>query len=298
MLRKQLPAVLRTAAIVALALTAIAVACASAQNGQPAKGRLYLVGMGTGDPDNMTLRAQKTVAAADVIFAMKGVQERYADLLKGKQIHDAGHGLFMKMARREKVEEKPGAKPAPPRRHHKSPEEIEAQQNETRRIIREAVAAGKTVAVLDNGDPMIYGPHAGYLEEFADLSPEVVPGLSSFNAANAALKRGVAHGVASHSVILTAAMGSREGYSGKDSLEKLAESQSTMVFFTMGMDLPAVVEKLKRSYPGDTPIAIVSQAGSRESESVLRATLDTVLAQTEGGKLPFEHLIYVGDFLR
>jgi precorrin-4 methylase len=203
-------------------------------------------------------------------------------LLKGKQIHDAGHGLFMKMARL----------------HHKPPEEIETQENETRRIIREAVAAGKTVAVLDNGDPMIYGPHAGYLEEFANLSPEVVPGLSSFNAANAALKRDVTRGVASHSVILTAAMGSQEGYSGKDSLEKLAESQSTMVFFTMGMDLPAVVEKLKRSYPGDTPIAIVSQAGCRESENVLRATLDTVLAQTEGGKLPFEHLIYVGDFLR
>jgi precorrin-4 methylase len=282
MFREQLAAVLHTATVVALALTAIAVACASAQSGQPARGRLYLVGMGTGDPNNMTLRAQKTVAAADVIFAMKGVQERYADLLKGKQIHDAGHGLFMKMARL----------------HHKPPEEIETQENETRRIIREAVAAGKTVAVLDNGDPMIYGPHAGYLEEFANLSPEVVPGLSSFNAANAALKRDVTRGVASHSVILTAAMGSQEGYSGKDSLEKLAESQSTMVFFTMGMDLPAVVEKLKRSYPGDTPIAIVSQAGCRESENVLRATLDTVLAQTEGGKLPFEHLIYVGDFLR
>ncbi|MBG0776338.1 MAG: tetrapyrrole methylase [Desulfovibrionaceae bacterium] len=240
-------------------------------------GRLYLVGLGVGDRDNMTLRAQKIVAKADVVFAMKRMLKDYAEMLEGKDLYDAGHGLFASFGRRG------GDSSA-----------LEAQ---ARKVIRKAVAEGKTVAILDGGDPMIYGPHTGFLTEFADLNPEVVPGVSSFNAANAALLRGVASGKVSHSVILTAAFGVREGYTGKDTLAELGKTQSTMVFFTMGMNLPEVVEQLKRSYPADTPIAIVSYAGYRDKEQVLRATLDTILERS-GGKLPFEHLIYVGDFLK
>lgn len=243
-------------------------------------GHLYLVGLGVGDRDNMTLRAKKVIEKAEVFFAMKGIQKGYADLLSGKEVHEAGHGLFASFG------------------HRGNPEAIKARENETRKVIREAVAAGKTVAILDSGDPMVYGPHTGYLKEFADLNPEVVPGLSSFNAANAALLRGVASGRVSHSVIMTAAMGARKGYKGKDSLAELAKSQSTMVFFTMGMNLPEVVDQLKQSYPGDTPIAIVSYAGYKDKQTVLKATLDTVIEKTSGGRLPFEHLIYVGDFLK
>lgn len=240
-------------------------------------GRLYLVGLGAGDRDNMTLRAQKVIAEADVVFAMGRVLKDYADMLEGKELHEAGHGLFADFGRR-----------------HKDNTEMEAQ---ARTVIRGAVAAGKTVAILDNGDPMVYGPHTGYLTEFADLKPQVVPGLSSFNAANAALQRGVASGKVSRSVLLTAASAAREGYTGKDTLAELGRTQSTMVFFTMGLDLPEVVEQLKQSYPGDTPMAIVSYAGFKDRETVLLATLDTILERS-GGKLPFEHLIYVGDFLK
>lgn len=243
-------------------------------------GHLYLVGLGAGDRDNMTIRAQKVIAEADVVFAMKGVRESYADMIAGKEQHEAWHGLFASFGRRGDAET------------------VKAREAEARKVIREAVAAGKTVAILDSGDPMVYGPHTGYLREFADLDPQVVPGLSSFNAANAALLRGVAGGRVSHSVIMTAAMGSREGYTGKDSLRKLAETQSTMVFFTMGMDLGEVVAQLKEGYPGDTPVAIVSYAGYKDRQTVLKATLDTVMDKTSGGRLPFEHLIYVGDFLK
>jgi precorrin-4 methylase len=90
----------------------------------------------------------------------------------------------------------------------------------------------------------------------------------------------------------------RENYQGRDTLAKLAETRSTLVFFTMGMNLPEAVDQLKRHYPGDTPIAIVSHAGAADRQAVLQATLDTVLERLGGDKLPFEHLIYVGDFLR
>ena len=269
-------------------------------------GKLYLVGLGVGDMDNMTIRARNTIAEADIIFAMKGVRKRYAPLFEGKEVYEAGHGLFGMGHPNAKKDGKGESKHAGSgdadkrnmKRHFSSPEEMKQQQEKNRTIIREAVAAGKIVAVIDSGDPTIYGPQVCYLHEFADLSPQVIPGLSSFNAANAALQRDVTKGLHSSSVVLTAARGAHQGYHGSDSLAKLAESRSTMVFFTMGMKLDEVVDTLKKSYPGDTPMAIVFHAGDSKNESVMRATIDTLLEKTEGRDLPFEHLIYVGDFLR
>jgi len=57
------------------------------------------------------------------------------------------------------------------------------------------------------------------------------------------------------------------------------------------------VKKLKTHYPPQTPIAIVLYAGYREKEKIIQGTLDTILEKTKGEKLPFEHLIYVGDFI-
>jgi len=168
--------------------------------------------------------------------------------------------------------------------------------NEINGIIRQAVKEGKTVSVLDSGDPTIYGPNMWYMEAFEDLKPEIIPGISCFNAANSALKKGVTSGKKAHSVILTASFG-KEEYTGSDSIEKLAENQSTMVFFTMFLNMEEVVKKLRVNYPPETPIAIVLYAGYKEKENVIQGTLDTILEKTKGEKLPHEHLIYVGDFL-
>jgi precorrin-4 methylase len=135
-----------------------------------------------------------------------------------------------------------------------------------------------------------------YMEAFEDLNPEIVPGMSCFNAANAALKKGVTSGKDSHSVILTASFG-REEYKGADSIEKLSANRASMVFFTMFLNMEEVVKKLRTNYPPETPVAIVSSAGFKEKEEVIQGTLETIIAKMKGEKLPHEHLIYVGDFL-
>ena len=58
---------------------------------------------------------------------------------------------------------------------------------------------GKTVAIVADGDPTIYSPWGWIPEHFTDLKPNVIPGISSFNAANAALKHGVWEPVTSYS---------------------------------------------------------------------------------------------------
>jgi precorrin-4 methylase len=254
---------------------------------KPPGTQLYLVSVGNGDPDNITLRAINTIKDSDIIFCDKRLRDKFPVLLQGKEIHDPGFGLFAVYGK------KPGEVKKNKRFNY---EEKVKQLNEITGIIRNGVKQGKVISILGSGDPTIYGPNMWYLEAFEDLDPEVVAGVSCFNAANAALRKGVTSGIKAHSVILTASFG-RDEYTGPDSIENLARSQASMVFFSMFLDLKKVVTKLKTCYAPDTPVAIVLFAGYKDKQKVIHGTLDTILEKTKGEKLPFEHLIYVGDFL-
>jgi precorrin-4 methylase len=140
---------------------------------------------------------------------------------------------------------------------------------------------------------LIYGPWAWCLEEFEDLHPVVVPGLSCFNAANAALGRGITNSENTKSVIFTAA-----DWMGKaDTIDKLSVHHTTMVLFTMRTEFEEFIDKLSINYPPETPVAVVKHAGYAGQEEVVQATLATILERVGPDRLPFEYLIYVGDFL-
>ncbi|MDY6989320.1 MAG: SAM-dependent methyltransferase [Thermodesulfobacteriota bacterium] len=270
----------------AVLLMMLTIGCGPDKKPAALKPGLYLVSMGSGDADNLTLRAVNTIKGSDIIFCRKEMPDQFPDLLRGKEIHDPGFGIFAIY----------GKSPEEARRNKRfNYEEKMEAFDEITKIIRTAVKESKAVSVLCSGDPTIYGPNMWYAEAFEDLEPEIIPGISCFNAANAALRKGVTRGVKAHSVIMTASFG-REEYTGPDSIEELSRHQATMVFFTMFLDLEKVVEKLETHYPPDTPIAIVLFAGYKDKEKVVYGTLDTIVKET-GGKLPFEHLIYVGDFL-
>ena len=149
------------------------------------------------------------------------------------------------------------------------------------------MAEGKTVALLDSGDPLVFGPCSWSLAELDDLATEVVPGLSCFNAANAALRTSVTEGKNSHSVILASGW----------TVVKMAVHQSTMVLFTMRTDSQKFIDALSKHYPLDTPVALVVSAGYAEKEEVMRGTLGTITGRMGEGRLPFEYLLYAGDFL-
>ncbi len=247
--------------------------------------QFYLVGMGPGDPDLMTLRAVKVIEEADVIFCSKTWAEKITDSLTGKEVHYDYWRLFPYYGH------DPSEFEGEERREC---EEITKKRDEFIALVRQAVAAGKTVAMLDGGDPMVYGPCAWSLEEFEDLKPVVVPGLSCFNAGNAALCRGVTTSDRTKSVILTAA----DWLGTEDSIEKLSVHQSTMVLFTMRTEFREFIEKLSINYPPETPIAIVKYAGYADKEEVAESTVGKVLAEIGEERLPFEYLIYVGAFLK
>ena len=220
--------------------------------------QFYLVGVGPGDPDLMTLRAVKVIEEADVIFCSRSSSEKLAKYLEGKTVYYDYWRLFPYYG--QDPSELDGAE-------RQECEQITQKRNEFITLVRQAVAAGKTVAMLDGGDPMVYGPCTWSLEEFEDLNPEVVPGVSCFNAGNAALRRGVTTSDLTKSVILTAA----DWLGKEDTIENLSVHRSTMVLFTMRTEFKEFIEKLSINYPPETPIAVVKYAGYAEKKRLSKA---------------------------
>jgi len=255
---------------------------------EASKPKFYLVSVGIGDPDNITLRAINVIKDSDIVFCDNSIREKFAVILRDKEIHKAGFGIFGIY----------GKSPEEAKKNKRFDYEEKMKEfNAINAIIRKAMKDGKTVSVLENGDPTIYGPNMWYMEAFEDLNPEIVPGISCFNAGNATLKKGVTSGEKTHSVVLTASFGDKE-YTGDDSIENLAANKASMVLFTMFLDFEDVVKKLRTHYPPETPVAIVLYAGYKEKERVIQGTLSTIAGQLKmEKKLPFENLFYVGDFL-
>lgn len=248
------------------------------------KPEFYLVGMGPGDADLITLRGLKTIEGADSIVCSKRTQEKFAPYLEGKELLDSSSYRLSRYYGKDCSEFKG--------KERKECEKYTNKRNKLVGKIRKAIGEGKTVAVLAGGDPFIYGPSVWFLEEFADLDPVAVPGLSSFNAANAALAKTVTSSKPTKSVILTI------GYSPESHkiIEDLAVHKATMVIY-MPKDLEDIIGRLSTHYPSETPIALVSYAGYKGKERVIKGTLETILDKIGDEKELRLYLVYVGDFL-
>jgi precorrin-4 methylase len=155
---------------------------------------------------------------------------------------------------------------------------------ELRARVKSLVDAGKTVAFADNGDPMLFSPWGWVPEQLAEFQPVVVPGMSSFNAANAALQRNVAS-------LGTVTITSGVDLGHPDENGRLAE---TIVCFTHRRKLPELLPELRQRYPADTPVAVVC-AVSYPEQKVFQGTLGTILDVLGEAPLPHLYLLYVGD---
>jgi len=276
---------MRNRIAVAICCLALATVVCAAESGHGSKGRLYLVGVGPGDPDLLTLRAAKVISEADLVICYPSIRDRLGKLLEGKELMC---GQFWRL--HHFIGLKPGDVPQDRRGEY---EKITRERQQFIARIRKSLSQGQTVAILDNGDPMLYGPYVWCLSEFADADPEVIPGVSCFNAANALLQRSVAGGPHTKSVILTSA----DWPGTTDSMERLSELRCTMVLFTMQHEFGYFIERLSRSWPPDTPVAVVIQAGQKGRQRVVRGTLGDIQSKIDETTLPFEYLIYVGQFL-
>jgi precorrin-4/cobalt-precorrin-4 C11-methyltransferase len=267
-------------------LLAATTGMAAAQPAKRSTGKFYIVGMGTA-PDLITVRAQRVIQQADILVAEEAsISTMWAGLARGKEAWEYPHdlrrfyGLDFKSLRN-------------PEQRVRA-EELDKTRRRLVERIGAAVSAGKVVASLQSGDPMMYGMTL-FLEMLPPGVPtEIVPGVGSYQAASAALKASPPYGYDTSAVILT-----MNDWPGRaDPNEKLMAAGSTMVFYTMGVDYPALLAQLQRFYPAATPVAVVCNAGDPEQERVVRSTVGRFLQEVDYKGLPRDrHMLFVGKFL-
>jgi len=242
-------------------------------------GRVYLVGTGPGDPELISVKAARLLRQADVVFCYSWMKDEIAGFVQPGAVQIASPLLM--------GGQYCGAKPADFEgelrdRVVRTNEELAKLQQR----VKELVAAGKTVVFADNGDPLLFSPWGWIPQHLDECRPTVVPGISSFNAANAALRQGV---VGLGSLLISS--GTELG--NADAERRL---RGTLVVFTQRAKLDELLPKLQARYAADTPIAIVCDA-SYPAERVMRGTLGTIRDVLGGEKLPPLYLVYVGDGL-
>ena len=210
--------------------------------------QVYIVGAGAGDPELITVKGHRLLQTADVIiYAGSLVNPALLDFAKeGAEIHDSASMTL--------------------------PEVIET--------IEKAVAKGLMVVRLHTGDPSIYGAIQEQMDALRKkgIDFEVVPGVSSFLATAAALKQEYTLPGISQTVIITRNEG-RTPVPEREKLRSLAAHQATMcIFLSITMLSDVVAELIAGGYAPDTPIAIVQRASWPE-QKIVRATLDTIVAE-------------------
>jgi precorrin-4/cobalt-precorrin-4 C11-methyltransferase len=151
---------------------------------------------------------------------------------------------------------------------------------------------------LHTGDPSLYGAIREQTDalDALGLGYGVVPGVSSFCAAAAALRREYTVPGISQSLIITRAEGRTPVPQGETVAGFAAHGASMAVFLSAGL-----LEELRRNllaggYTEDTPAAIVYRA-SWQDEKVIRGTVGDLCAMGQENRVAKTALVLVGGFL-
>lgn len=227
---------------------------------------VYFLGAGPGDVDLITIKGRNLLASADVII--------YAGSLVSEE-----HLRFCK----EGCETFNSAS---------------MTLEEVIKVMVKAEAQGKTVVRLHTGDPTIYGAIREQMDclQLHNIAYEVIPGVSSFTASCAAIKREFTLPSISQTVIITRMEG-RTPVPELERLELLAAHKCSMAIFLSVQDMDKVVERLIKGYQRvDVPIAVVYKATWQE-QRIIYGTLKDIAAKVKEADIRNFSQILVGDFI-
>ncbi|MBN1843679.1 MAG: tetrapyrrole methylase [Deltaproteobacteria bacterium] len=272
----------------ALLLFPITNALAHPEHGS--RGKCYVIGTGPAGPEHATGKAIECIQKADVIFGSNDTLERFSTYLKGKNL--LGNPWRGKFKHSWQDREKLG-----PEEKKQYVEERIRFWDETAARIRHEVAQGKTVALLDSGDPCVFGPSHRVIEGLREDEVEIIPGLGCFQASMAALKKSSIPAYDTRFVMLTAPMFLFGKPEDEAILKDLSKYPVTMAFYMALRHADTLIARLKKYYPSDLPVAVVYNAGYPEKEKVVKGALDTILEDIKAEKENWLGMIIVGRCL-
>ncbi len=235
-------------------------------------GSVWLVGAGPGDPDLLTRKAARLIAAADVIFY---------DALVGEGVLD----LIPATAERVSVGKRSG-------RHSKDQGTIDA-------LIVAAALAGRRVVRLKGGDPAIFGRTAEETAacDAADVPVRICPGITAASAAAAAAGVSLTlRGLARRLTLVTAH--AQAGVPLDLDWPTLAAPEATLAIY-MGRAAAATVTQqlIAAGRHPDTPVLVVVNA-SLPAERIIRGRLSALAFLTDAISSTDPTILIVGEAAR
>jgi precorrin-4/cobalt-precorrin-4 C11-methyltransferase len=227
--------------------------------------RVYIIGAGPGDPGLITVRGAELIARCPVVLYTGSLvpRELIARARPDAQVLDSSSMTL---------------------------DEILA-------VMKRARDEDRDVARVHTGDPTIFGSTAEQMRllEAECIAYEIVPGVSSFTAAAAVLRRELTLPELSQTVILTR-YGGRTPVPQDENLAALASHRATMALFLSINLLGNLVRELIPSYGADCPVAVVHKA-SCPDQVIVTGTLGDIALRVRKAGVTSQSIILVGRVL-
>lgn len=227
------------------------------------EGHIEIIGAGPGDPELISVRGKEFLQQADLIL--------YAGSLVPIELT-----------------------------YYAKPEAVvrsSASMNleEQFELMKSFYDRGLLVARLHTGDPCIFGAieeQMAYFDQY-QMSYHITPGISSFQAAAAALRSQFTIPEKVQTIILTRGKG-RTPMPEREELHKLAQSQSTMCIYLSASIVEDVQKELLQAYPPETPVAACYKLTWKD-ERIYRGQLKDLASIVRSNNLTLTTLLVVGD---
>ena len=228
--------------------------------------KVYFIGAGPGDPELLTLKAQRLISECPVCL--------YAGSLVPEQVVACApvDALVMDTA--------------------------PMTLDETHAQILTARDSDQNVARVHSGDPSLYGAIAEQIRRLkADgIDYEIIPGVPAYAAAAAALGQELTIPEVAQSIILTRMSMKSTSMPSGETLENFGRTGATLAIHLGVRALREIERQLTPHYGADCPVAVVYRVGWPD-QMILRGTLSDIHAQVREAKLTRTALILVGPAL-
>jgi precorrin-4/cobalt-precorrin-4 C11-methyltransferase len=227
---------------------------------------VYFIGAGPGDPELITLKGQRLIAACPVCL--------YAgSLVPAAVIAGAPAGALVR-------------------------DTAAMTLDETHAAIRAAHAAGQDVARVHSGDPSLYGAIAEQIRRLnADAIPyRIVPGVPAYAAMAAELGQELTLPQIAQSVVLTRVSMQSTAMPAAETLENFALTGATLAIHLGIRNLREITRVLTPHYGAGCPVAVGYRIGWPE-QMILRGTLADIRPKVRAAKITRTALILVGPAL-
>ena len=227
-------------------------------------GKVFLIGAGPGDPELLTLKAVRSLAAADVVLI--------DDLVDRRVLEHAPHARVVPVGKRG------GCKSTP--------------QAFIEKLMIRLARRGSIVARVKGGDPFVFGRGGEEAIALAEAGIEcsVIPGITAGVGVPASLGIPVTHREVARGVTFVTAH-ARDG--GAPDWAALARTGTTLVIYMGLQRINEITAALAAAGSGAVPAAVIERGTTTNERSVV-GTVATIAAQAAAAGLGSPALIVVG----